>query len=193
MVYPLKVSGKTACRSRTLHVAQFLRYMRRERCNQCLVHFWRTGNDICPKSILVAAERADATAGLPYHERAGGRVPGLQSHLPESVDAAGGDISQIQGRRAGAANARGHRAQHAEHGKIVVRIAFVLAVGKAGRQQCALEPALLADTDAAILQMRAVAARGGEHLLAHRIVEAADLEPAALLDRDRHGEYRKAA
>ena len=95
--------------SRTCYTfAQFRRYVRRQRLDQRLVHFWRAGDDVGPESILVAAERADAPAGLLDQQRAGGRVPGLESDLPEAIDAAGGDVGQIQRRRARAAHAGGH-------------------------------------------------------------------------------------
>src|ERR1700722_13704058 len=162
--------------SRTLHVAQFLGYMGSERSDQGFVHFWSTGDDIRPKPILLAPQRTDAAASLAYHQRSGGRVPGLQAHLPEAVEAPASDISQIQRRGARAANAGAHRCQHAEHGEVIFRVALVLAVRKAGCQQRTLQSALLADTDAVVLQVRAIAARRGEHFLAHRIVDATDLD-----------------
>src|SRR3984957_1331347 len=166
--------------------------MRSQGLDQRLVHFWRAGDDVRTKPILVAAERTDPTAGLPDHQRAGGRVPGLESHFPEAVDAAAGNISQIQCRGTRPANPGGHLRQHAEHGEVVVGVVIVFAVRKSGGQQCALQAALLADTDAMVLQVRALAARGGEHFLAHRIVDDADLEFAALLYRDRYREHREA-
>ncbi len=47
---------------------------------------------------------------------------------------------------------------------------------------------LLADADAPAVELRAVAARGGEEFLPHRVVDDGVLEPAAVLDGDRHGE-----
>ena len=56
----------------------------------------------------------------------------------------------------------------------------------------ALQPTLLTDADASIIQMRAAAARGGEQLLADRIVDHAVLQAAALLTGDGDREHREA-
>ena len=60
-----------------------------------------------PRLVLGAAERADAAAGLLDQQRAGGGIPGLEPDLPEAIDAAGGDIGQIERRGARAADAGG--------------------------------------------------------------------------------------
>ena len=73
-----------------------------------------------------------------------------------------------------------------KRGEIAVGLALVAAVGIAGGEQRALERALLADAHATVFQVRAAAALGGEYFLSHGIVDDPDLEPAALLDRDRH-------
>ena len=70
--------------------------MRREGLDQRLVHFWRTGHDVCPKLIHGAVQCPHATAGFLNQQRARGRVPGLQTQLPEAVDATGGDVGQIK-------------------------------------------------------------------------------------------------
>src|SRR5690554_2421764 len=49
-----------------------------------------------------------------------------------------------------------------------------------------------ADTDAAAIQLRAFAARGGEQFLAQRVIYHAVLHAAAALYADRHRELRKA-
>ena len=60
--------------------------------------------------------------------------------------------------------------------------------GKPVADQRPFERALLADADAAVVQVSTAAARGGEQLLAHGVVDHRMLEPPALLTRDR---YRK--
>ena len=57
---------------------------------------------------------------------------------------------------------------------------------KPGADQRALQGALGADADLLALELRAVAARGGEELLAHGIVDHRVLQPTLVLERDRH-------
>ena len=54
------------------------------------------------------------------------------------------------------------------------------------------ERALAADAHLLALELRTVAARGGEEFLAHGIVDHGVLQAAAVLDRNRYGEGRKA-
>ena len=79
-----------------------------------------------------------------------------------------------------------------QHRQVRVDVLRVRAIGKAGGDERAVERALLADADAMILAVRAVAARGGEDLLAHRIVDHRVLELPADLAGDRHRERREA-
>ena len=65
------------------------------------------------------------------------------------------------------------------------------AVWEAGADQCAIERELLADADAPPVELRAVAARGREKLLSHRVVDHGVLETAAHLDGDRDRERRE--
>src|SRR5262245_23816225 len=67
----------------------------------------------------------------------------------------------------------------------------VLAEREAGPDERALERHLLAHADPASIELCAVAARGREQLLPHRIVDDAVLETAAVLDRDRDREDRE--
>ncbi len=65
-------------------------------------------------------------------------------------------------------------------------------VGKSGADEGAFEGALGAHADLLAVELCAVAARGGEELLAHGVVDDGVLEPAAVLDRDRYRERREA-
>ncbi len=66
------------------------------------------------------------------------------------------------------------------------------AIGKAGSDQRSFEPALGADAYFPALELRTVAARGGEELLTHGIVDHRVLQPPAVFDRDRDSEGWKA-
>ena len=125
------------------------------------------------------------------------RVPaavsqGDEAEFPEAVDAARRHIGEVE--RGGARPAHAGRGAHdrLEDGEIVIDVRGLHAVGKAGADQRSFEGALGADADLLAVELGAVAARGGEELLAHGIVDHRVLQPPAVLDRDRHREGRKA-
>src|ERR1700691_1782364 len=120
---------------------------------------------MCPKSILAPAQRADPPARFLDQERTGRSIPGLESELPEAIHPPGCDISQIQCRRSGPADACGLARERAQHRVVSVGVAFLVSERKAGRKQHAIERALFADAHAPILEVRAGAARGSEDLL----------------------------
>src|SRR5580658_1361178 len=81
---------------RTLHVAQRLRYIWRDGGDHAGEHLWCAGDDVWPQFVLLGPQRADPTSRLQDHQGPGGRIPGLQSKLPEPIGATGRDISQIE-------------------------------------------------------------------------------------------------
>ena len=50
-------------------------------------------------------EVGDHAAGLAHQEHAGGHVPRLEIEFPEGVEAAAGDVAEVEGRGAVAADA----------------------------------------------------------------------------------------
>ena len=77
-------------------------------CTICAKIFGCAGEHVAFVQIIgFAGEIADQAAGLGDQQRAGRDVPGLQAFLEEAVDAAGGDIGQVQRGGAGAAQAGG--------------------------------------------------------------------------------------
>src|SRR4051812_13430019 len=97
-----------------------------------------------------AGEVRDDTAGLGDDERAGGDVPRLELQLPEAVEAPGGDVAEVEGGGAGAADALRAARHAAEIFQIVVGVLAVV-VGKAGREQRLVELGDLRDADGAIV------------------------------------------
>src|SRR5579875_1644379 len=77
---------------------------------------------------LRAVEVADAAAGFFDEQVAGGGVPGVQVELPEGFKAAGGDVGEVDSRRAGAADAV--RAQRELLVEMDVRVLVALVAGK---------------------------------------------------------------
>src|SRR6516225_10009407 len=123
---------------------QLRRHVRREQLDQRRVNFGRAADDVSSLSVLRAIERADVSARLLDEQRARGRVPRAQADLPERIDSAGGDVGEVEGRRAGTPHARGLQAHRAQHVEISLEMPCVGAVGEAGGDQRALEPARLA-------------------------------------------------
>ena len=159
---------------------------------QALVHLGISGHDVGAERVLHACRRADAPARLLDQQGAGGGIPRRQAEFPKAVDSARRHIGEIE--RGGARPAHARRGAHddLEDLEIVIDVRRVHAIGKAGSDQRSFERALGADAYFPALELRAVAARGGEELLTHGIVDHRVLQAPAVLDRDRYGEGRKA-
>ncbi len=119
---------------------------------------------------VTAAEVGQQSPGFLYQENAGSDVPGLEEHLPEGIETAGGQIGQIQGGHPQPADARGPFGENPQ----AVQVGFHvigggLAEGYAGGHQGAFHSDLAADPDAPVVEKRAAAAAGGEFFLFHRI------------------------
>ena len=65
-----------------------------------------------------AGEIADAASCFDDEQRAGGDIPGIEPDFPESVEAARGDIGEVESAGAGAADAGALRDQRVQHGKV---------------------------------------------------------------------------
>src|SRR5215469_13954391 len=97
--------------------AQLRRHVRGEQLDERRVHLGSTRDDVPLLTVFRAAEGAGTAPGLLDEERAGRRVPGAEADFPESIDPPGCDISQIERRGPGTADAGyllGDRAQHVE-------------------------------------------------------------------------------
>ena len=86
---------------------------------------------------LAAVEVGDAAAGFLEQQIAGGGVPGIEAELPVAVEAAAGDVGQVERRRAGATNAV--RAQRELLVEVDVGAVVALLAGKAGGDERLVE------------------------------------------------------
>ncbi len=190
--------GRGARTRRGAAADQVLKTLRRARLGRqrpdglehLLVDLGVAGHDVGPERIFGAARRADAAPGLLDEQDSGGGVPGRQAEFPKAVDAAGRHVGQIQGGGARPAHAGCGGHDDFEHGQVGVEVG-ALAKRKAGADQRAFQGALRAHAHLFALELRAVAARGGEKFLAHGIVDHGMLQAALLLDRNGHGEGRE--
>ena len=137
-----------------------------------------------------AVERGDAAAGLLDQQHAGRDVPRVEALLPEAVHASAGDVADVERRRPEAAHGarfaekRGEQADQLRH--------LVLdGVRKAGHQQRVDERLGLRHVESRAVEERALAAFGGEQLVARRVVHRADLEPSVHFERHRAAEQRQ--
>src|SRR5688572_21765386 len=105
-----------------------------------------------------AAPVRHAPAGFAHDQPAGRHVPGLQLVLPVAVEAAGGDVAEVERGAAVAAQlARG--LQHRPELRQVV-VVLALVVGEAGGEERAVEDALARHPDrAAVAEGAAAGAR----------------------------------
>src|SRR5450759_281174 len=106
--------------------------------------------------VFAAFEIRNQPAGFLDEKRARRHVPRRQTHLPEAIVTAAGNVGQVERRGAGTAHARGQEGYGAEHGEITVEL-----LDLAKRESCAdegfLELQRLGNADAAIVQEGACA------------------------------------
>src|SRR5580704_16511598 len=136
-----------------LCVAQVRRHVRRKGLDECGIHFWGASENVSALRVCGSDEGADASTGLLDEQRAGRRVPGAETDFPEGIDAAAGDISEIQ--RGGAGPAHASRLAHdrAQHRKIGIHVAGVRPIRKTRRHEGSLQCPLPAHADAAVVEV----------------------------------------
>ena len=125
-------------------------------------------------------------AGFLRNQAAGGEIPGFQVHFPEAVVTAAAHVAQVERGGTGAAQAGGGEHHVAEHAEVGIGEAEV-GVGEAGADQALGEFVAHAGADAALVQVRAATARGGEEFVACGVVDHRLGDLAFVLERDRHG------
>ncbi len=112
-----------------------------------------------------------APARLADEEQAGGHVPGVESELPEAVQPSAGDVGEVDGGRAARRTPCENIATWWK--KWTLTFSWRLREGKPVASSADLDFGRFADVDAAAVQVGAAAALGGEHLLAHGVVDDA--------------------
>src|SRR5258708_1555291 len=111
---------------------------------------------------------ADLASGFFHDQSASGRIPGIEIELPETVEAPAGDVTQVQRRRSGPANAM--RMQRDLMIKVNVRILVPLVAGKSRSQQGFLQLRNLRHVNRLAVELRTFADLGSEQLVARGIV-----------------------
>ena len=142
------------------------------------------------QEVAFAREVADEAAGF-LHEKASCRdVPGIEPDFPEAVVEARRDVGEIERGGAGPAQPRGvldHRLHHLEVG---VEIAAV-AERKAGADEAVSQMIALRHAHPVVVEIGAAAARRGEEIVAHRIVDHRLRDQSLLREGDRHAVLRE--
>jgi len=140
---------------------------------------------------VAAGEVAHQGAGFAGDQLAGGEVPRLEGQFEVTVNAACGDVAEIQRGRAGAAEVGALGEQLAENVHIGCGVLLRLK-REAGGQNGAVQVAGGAAAQAVAVQLCALAAGGGEQLITHRIVNHGHFSTAFNAYGDGNGEMGKA-
>ena len=170
------------------------RQVRLDRRQHCLEAFGVTGNDVdFLKKFVTAGEVAHQAAGFLDQQGACSHVPLGQTRLPERIETTGSNVSQIQARRTGAADAGSLANQGAEHAQIVVEVVhLVVTEREAGTQQGAVKAGAAANAQATTVQLSAATTAGGEFFLANRIQNHSVFQATAILACDADSKVRNA-
>ena len=138
-----------------------------------------------------AVQVADHAACFGDQQAACGHVPRFEPGFKEAVVAPCGHPRQIQRGRTGAAQAGGLLDQLFENRQVGIHV-FETGVGEAGANQAVGKVQAFGDAQALVVEERAAPARGGEQFVFDRVVHHCLGDDAIVLQRDGHGELRKA-
>src|ERR1051325_7858158 len=83
----------------------------------------------------LAIEIGNDTSGLTDEQDSGGAVPWSQRHFPERLEAAAGDVGQVERRRTGAAYPGRLEHDPRQHREISLRVRIARLEGEAGPDQ----------------------------------------------------------
>src|SRR3989304_5137789 len=139
-----------------------------------------------PPSARLTTPPASRTRATPCR-----KIPRRQAQLPIGIEPAGGNISQVERRRAESAHRQRTLRQVGQQGEGVVRV-LPQVVREPGDQQALLERRGRRDVDGLAVEGGPPTSDGAEHLVTHRIIDDAELEYAVSLATDRDGEMRQA-
>ncbi len=147
-------------------------------------HRERTGDVVRP-----AVDIGDDRTGLFGDQPTGGHVPGGQGDLPVAVEAPACHVHQVEGSRAQAAHTLGHLGEARKVVKVVVG-GVPGVVGEACHQQTVHEFRDGRDAQGRTVQPGTAAALGRETLVAHRVIDHAQLGEAFVRIGDGYAEDR---
>ena len=140
--------------------------------------------------VGLAVGAGHEAAGLANQERARRDIPGIQAPLPERVEAAGGDISEIE---RGAAHpphiddSRHHGRELRLESRMLGRLA---EMGNAAAEERLRQFGARGHAQAAIAAERPLPFFCDEHVVVRRIVDDAGYDLPLTLERNRNGEKR---
>src|SRR4051812_3335377 len=135
------------------------------------------------QEIRFPREVADQAAGLGDQQRARGHVPRRQAGFEETFGEAGRHVGEVQRRRARTAQAGGALHDVGHHAQVDVEV-VARAKRESGGDQRLLQLDALAHADAAVVEVGAAAARGGEEVVAGGIVDHGLFDPSLHEQRD---------
>src|SRR6266850_64071 len=188
---PLNTPGKL-CGNFYFFITRMLPQLSAQRFEQLGKHLWRRGAHVAGLHVTrFAAEIGHQPARFLDQQRSGRHVPRQEPHLPERIQPSAGDIGQVERRGAGAPYAGAALDEVSELPGVEIEPRQLLE-RKSGADQRFLQARAFRDADAAVVEERAAAFRGGEQLVLHRVIHHAVRERAAMLERDRHAVLRKA-
>src|SRR5262249_32261608 len=116
-----------------------------------------------------------------------GQIPGVEVPLPEPVEAAAGDVAEVERRRTGAAHPLRMLQRLAPEGQVEVDV-LAVGVGEAGGGRRPPQLVHRGERDRGAVQARPVSPEGGEELLTDGIVDDPEEQIVLAGERDRHRE-----
>src|SRR5262249_13632694 len=144
--------------------------------------------------VVTAIDLADIAPGFAHEDDAGGDVPGRQVVLPEAFVAARGDIGEVEGGAAEAADAGDGRERRIDLRDKNRALAIVDAAARRDprRKEGLVELAPRRYAQAPVVQIGPDALFGPEQFVLDRIIDDAGNDIALALEPDRDGEVRNA-
>ena len=140
---------------------------------------------------MTAGKVGDQTARFAHQQFAGSKIPRLQADFKIAINAAGGDVGEIQRSGAGAAEVGALGKQLRDHIHKGRRVLLGFEREASGENR-AVEIASGAAAQTVTVKLRALTAYGGEEFVAHRIVNHRHFGTAFNAYGDRNREVRQA-
>src|SRR5271154_6990346 len=140
--------------------------------------------------VRLAVSAGDEAASLANQKRAGGEIPGIEAPLPESVEAAGGDIGEIERGATRPAHIDDPLHHRRELGQESRMLRHFSEMGDPAAEERLRQFAAPRHPEAAIAAERPLPSLGHEHVVVGWIVDDAGDDLPLALERDRNSEFR---
>lgn len=142
-----------------------------------------------------AIDGGDGTARFGDEEDTGGAVPWFEFKFPVAIETAGGDVGEVEGGGAGAAEPLGTEEEGGGLGDVIAG-AGVTVVGVASGEEAVAEGGGGADVElaagAGVVEMSAAVVGGGVTFICHRIVDDGDEGLGVVVEGHGDGEVGEA-